>query len=61
MISEAKADASLRAELILATKTEGDAVRMRGNGWTLRIAMVSLAGSLFQAGNLLNCFISRYR
>jgi hypothetical protein len=46
MISEAKADASLRAELVLATKTEGDAVRMKGNGWTLRIAMVSLAGSL---------------
>lgn len=59
MISEAKTDASLRAELVLATKTEGDAVRMRGNGWTLRIAMVSLAGPMFQADTLLNCFILR--
>ncbi|GAA5979544.1 hypothetical protein JCM10908_002962 [Rhodotorula pacifica] len=40
LISEARADASLRAELVLATKSEGDAVRMKGNGWQLRIAMV---------------------
>ncbi|GAA5864651.1 hypothetical protein JCM3774_006026 [Rhodotorula dairenensis] len=41
LIAESKADASLRAELMLATKSEGDAVRMRGHGWNLRIGMVN--------------------
>ncbi|GAA5857410.1 hypothetical protein JCM8547_002264 [Rhodosporidiobolus lusitaniae] len=38
--SEARADAGLRAQLKLGTKSEGDSVVTEGNGWTLRVKLV---------------------
>ncbi|GAA5831038.1 hypothetical protein JCM11251_005119 [Rhodosporidiobolus azoricus] len=38
--NEARADASLRAQIKLGNRAEGDTVEMEGNGWTLRITMV---------------------
>ncbi|GAA5884890.1 hypothetical protein JCM6882_007140 [Rhodosporidiobolus microsporus] len=38
--NEARADASLRAQINLGNRSEGDTVQMEGNGWTLRLTMI---------------------
>ncbi|GAA6000600.1 hypothetical protein JCM10207_004570 [Rhodosporidiobolus poonsookiae] len=41
LTNEARLDASLRAQIKLGTRAQGDAVEMEGSGWVLRVKMMA--------------------